>query len=301
VGEFKTVVLSIANDGLLPLHVNVNPGSPFISLSHTIFSVAPGREFPLYVTFRAEGLSPGVKSGRIVINVHGREYRVPWTARVLSSGGGGLPFPPGPSGWVSDTLVDFGEVGPGERTKYVILYNPYPYPIQVRIRSSVPWIRLSYPYVTIPPVGSYRLPISIYIDYFPEDVLEGVLTLYFPWGALDITVRVKRHPSWYPYPDLGIHVAPTHIDFGIVRYGTRKARNFLVRNNSPYPVRVRILDTAPWLRVYPYEAYIGPLSARSFRAEVNGSLLPVGLRRAMIWIDTPRGRLSVSVLARGGP
>lgn len=305
VGENRSRVVTISNSGTSPLICNIDPASPFISVSQTRLVVNPGQSVSLHVVFRATGSNVGERSGSMVLNTNAGIRYVSWRASVVPFGGGS-GMPPLPSQYnqgVSDTHIDFGEIEPGERTRHVTLFNPFPYPIRVRIEAGAPWIRLPYAYVTIPPFGSHMLPITIFVDYFPDEILEGFVTLYFPWGAVRIVVNARRPADWYPYPyydESRLYIAPTRIDFGTVWHGTTEVRSFLIRNRNPYPVRVRILDTAPWLRVMPYEAYIEPHGSRSFRVTVNGSLIPPGTRRAYIFVDTPFGRKTVLVIVRGG-
>lgn len=299
VGGSRANEIYIANFGTFPLRVNINPNSPFLSVERTNFHLAPGNRTSVRVVFRATGAYPGERSGRIIVNTNAGTYYVPWRVRVVPTSGGMPPLPSDYNKGVSETYIELSEIGPGEVRREIKLFNPFPYPIRVRVEPRAPWIRPLHSYIVIPPFSYYMFPVLFYIEDFPTDVLEGFLVFYFPWGAIDVRIVAKRPYGWY-HPSRAVSVAPDHIDFGGVWYGEVKERSFMVKNNTPYPVWVRILDTAPWLIVHPYEANIAPYSSRAFRLRVNGSLLPHGVRHAYVWVDTPYGRLSVRVTARGG-
>ncbi|MDK2871133.1 MAG: Flagellar-associated PapD-like [bacterium] len=302
IGSRQSVSILIINYSSIPLRVHVNPSSPFISVERTNFTIPPHSRTSIRVIFRATATFPGLKSDTIVINTNRGVYRVHWRARVVPPyGGGGMPpFPvPRNNQGVSETYIELRDFSPGEIRREITLFNPFPYPIRVRVEPRVSWVRVSRSYVVIPPFGSYPFPIFVYIDDFPSDTIDGIVTFYFPWGAVDVRIVVRRPPGWY-HPGNAISVAPNRIDFGRVFHGEVREKVFRVRNNTPTLVKVSILDTAPWLRVYPYEAFIPPRDSRTFRVRINGSLLPSGVRRANVWIDTPYGRFRIVVRARGG-
>ncbi|MCS7232998.1 MAG: hypothetical protein NZ900_02675 [Synergistetes bacterium] len=298
-GESRSSQIYIANFRAHPLRVNIKPYSPFLSVERTNLYLGPGDRASIRVVFRATGTHPGEKSGRVIINTDIGIYYVSWRANVVPPFGDMPPLPSDYNRGVSETYIELDEIGPGEVRKEIVLFNPFPYPITVRVEPRAPWIRPQQPYVIIPPFGRYNFPLIFFIEDFPTDILEGFLVLYFPWGPVEIRIVAKRPYGWYR-PDHAVTVTPTYVDFGTVLYGEVKERGIMVRNNTPNSVRVVVLDTAPWLRVHPYEAYIAPYGSRAFRLVVNGSLLPRGLRHANVWIDTPYGRLNVRVTARGG-
>jgi len=270
-------------------------------VSKISFTLRPRERTSVKVGFRVSSFSYGLKSGNIIVSTDREEFRVAWRARVVPPHGGGTPPfpPPGSDQGVSETYIELSDFSSGELSREIRLFNPFPYPITVRASSEAPWIRLSTYSVVIPPFGSVPFPIYFYIEDFPSDLLEGFITFYFPWGAVNVRVVARRPVGWY-YPGGVISVAPRHINFGRVLHGEVKEETFHVRNNTPGHIRVSVMDTAPWIRVYPYEAFIPPYSSRSFRVRINGSLIPPGFRQAYIWITTPHGRLNITVSARGG-
>ena len=298
-GGSSSRVFYVANTGTTALRVTLNAGSPMIRLSRVRFIVGPGSRVPVRATFLARFSGVRYRSGRVVVNTNaGRRY-VYWRARVIPSY---RPPPPRPSGrrGVSRTLIDFGVVVYGRDTKYITLYNPLPFPITVRIRPGAPWIRVRYASIRIPAFGSRRLPISVYVDYFPGSFAEGYVSFYFPWGVINVRVTARLGGGYPPPYTARVRVYPTYLDFGTVWYGMTRVRTFVVRNYSSSPIRVRLSENVPWLRVYPMITYIPAYSSRTFRVRVYGTNLPPGWRSAYIRVYTPAGSYSVRIVARGG-
>jgi len=82
VGETRENHIIIENLAGIRAWVSINPNSPFITVYRNNFNLNPGERVNVRVVFRAPD-TPGIRSGRIVINTAVGIYYVPWEARVL--------------------------------------------------------------------------------------------------------------------------------------------------------------------------------------------------------------------------